>query len=37
LVLFLVYVGIYEAMEHCATNRCGRWQFLMYCFGLLFL
>ncbi len=24
LVLFLVYVGIYEAMEHCATNRCGR-------------
>ena len=24
LVLFLVYVGIYEAMEHCAQVKCGR-------------
>ena len=24
LVLFLVYVGIYEAMDHCAKVRCGR-------------
>ena len=24
LVLFFVYVGIYEAMEHCARVRCGR-------------
>ena len=24
LVLFFVYVGIYEAMEHCAKVKCGR-------------
>lgn len=24
LVLFLVYVGIYEMMDHCAHVRCGR-------------
>lgn len=24
LVLFFVYVGIYEAMEHCARVKCGR-------------
>ena len=24
LVLFLVYVGIYESMEYCAKVRCGR-------------
>jgi hypothetical protein len=24
LVLFLTYVGVYEAMEHCAKVRCGR-------------
>ena len=24
LILFLVYVGIYEVMEHCAQVRCGR-------------
>ena len=24
LVLFLVYVGIYEMLDHCARARCGR-------------
>ena len=24
LILFLVYVGIYESMEYCAKVRCGR-------------
>lgn len=24
LILFLVYVGIYEVMDHCAKVRCGR-------------
>jgi len=24
ILLFMLYVGIYEVMEHCAQNRCGR-------------
>ena len=23
-VLFLMFIGVYEMMEYCATNRCGR-------------
>jgi hypothetical protein len=37
LIIVMCAYGIYEILDHCATNRCGRWQFLMYCFGLLFL